>query len=68
VSIGKPLIGKVPDFKNIYLNTGHFRKGILQAPASAQLIVDSISEKKSFMDINVFDVDYEKPLLQSKAL
>lgn len=58
-SIGKPLIGRVPSFKNIYLNTGHFRKGILQAPSSAQLLVDSIFEKPSFMDIENFSLQKE---------
>jgi len=51
---GKPIIGPVSDFKNIYLNTGHFRKGILQAPASAELLVDYLSGKSSFMDIEKF--------------
>lgn len=53
---GKPIIGQVPEFKNIYLNTGHFRKGILQAPASARLLVDAISGETSFMDIENFSV------------
>jgi glycine oxidase len=61
---GKPFIGRVPDYKNIYLNTGHFRKGILQAPASAQLLVDSILGKLSFMDIEKFNVDCRKRALE----
>ncbi len=50
----KPFIGMVPDFKNIYLNTGHFRKGILQAPSSAKLLADMFSGESSFMDIGEF--------------
>ncbi len=50
--LGKPIIGASSHVKNIYLNTGHFRKGILQAPASAKLLTDHLSGKPSFMDIN----------------
>jgi len=53
---GKPIIGPVPDFKNIYINTGHFRKGILQAPSSAKLLTDYLFDKPSFMDINGFSL------------
>jgi glycine oxidase len=50
----KPFIGLVPDFKNLYFNTGHFRKGILQAPSSALLLADILSGESSFMDIGEF--------------
>jgi glycine oxidase len=53
---GRAIIGQIPGFKNIYLNAGHFRKGILQAPASARLLVDTLSGKNSFMDIENFSV------------
>jgi len=61
---GKPYIGKIPGFKNIYLNTGHFRKGILQAPASAKLIVDCLFGKTSFMDIENFNMEGFKKTLE----
>jgi glycine oxidase len=51
----KPIIGPLSNFKNVYINTGHFRKGILQAPSSAKLLVDTLSGKESFMDIEVFN-------------
>ncbi len=54
---GKPIITQVADFKNIYLNTGHFRKGILQAPVSAKLLVDTLSGNSSFMDIDRFSIE-----------
>lgn len=63
-TIDRPLIGRLPDFKNIYMNTGHFRKGILQAPASAQLLVDFMSGNPSFMDIEKFNIDYSKISLE----
>jgi glycine oxidase len=54
---GKPVIARIPNFKNIYLNTGHFRKGILQAPASAKLLADALSGNSSFMDIDRFSIE-----------
>lgn len=62
---GKPLIGRIAEFKNIFVNTAHFRKGILQAPASAQLLVDSMSGKSSFTDIGKFNVDYSIASLEA---
>jgi glycine oxidase len=37
---GIPFICEHPDIAGVYLNTGHFRHGLLTAPASAQLLVD----------------------------
>ena len=53
---GKPFIGSVSNFKNIFINTGHFRKGILQAPSSAKLLTDYLFDSPSFMDINSFSL------------
>ncbi len=53
----KPFIGPVPNFKNLYINTGHFRKGILQAPSSAILLADMFSGHSSFMDIGKFAIN-----------
>ena len=53
----KPIIGQLPEFSNIYLNTGHFRKGILQAVSSAKLLVDTLSGKTPFMDIENFNME-----------
>ena len=39
---GEPYIGKLSAYENVYINAGHFRKGILQAPASARKIADMI--------------------------
>ena len=35
---GIPYIGPMPDFNNLWLNTGHFRNGLVMAPASARLL------------------------------
>jgi glycine/D-amino acid oxidase-like deaminating enzyme len=38
-----PIIGKLPGFSNILLATGHYRNGVLLAPATAQVICEMIS-------------------------
>jgi glycine oxidase len=35
-----PMIGRHPDFDNLYLNTGHFRYGVTMAPASAEILIN----------------------------
>ena len=62
---GKPIIGPILNFKNIYLNTGHFRKGIIQAPASAKLLVDTLSGNSSFMDIDKFTIENQANPVES---
>lgn len=35
---GVPYIGPMPNVNNLWLNTGHFRNGLVMAPASARLL------------------------------
>ena len=37
---GIPHIGRLPDWHNLWVNAGHFRNGIVLAPASSRLLVD----------------------------
>ena len=39
---GIPYIDRHPEFENLSVNAGHFRNGLVMAPASAQLMVDLI--------------------------
>lgn len=39
---GRPYVGKLEDTENVYINAGHFRKGILQAPVCAIRIADLV--------------------------
>jgi len=39
---GKPYLGKLKDHENVYINAGHFRKGILQAPVCARKIAEML--------------------------
>ena len=39
---GKPYLGRMKDYENVYINAGHFRKGILQAPVCARKIAEMV--------------------------
>jgi glycine oxidase len=43
---GIPFICRHPEIAGVYLNTGHFRHGLLTAPASAQLLVDLVLQRQ----------------------
>ncbi len=49
VKNGIPFMGRVSDFDNVWINAGHFRNGILFAPAATELLVDMIQEKKTVL-------------------
>lgn len=38
--MGVPFIGAVPVHNNVFVNAGHFRNGVVMAPASARLVAD----------------------------
>ncbi|MFB3089848.1 MAG: hypothetical protein ACE1ZG_00710, partial [Gammaproteobacteria bacterium] len=37
-----PYLGQLKDYENVYINAGHFRKGILQAPVCARKIAEMV--------------------------
>lgn len=41
-----PYIGKINPFENLYINAGHFRNGLVLAPAATQLLADQLLFKK----------------------
>ena len=45
-----PIIGRHPDFDNVFVNTGHYRYGVTMAPASAELLADLIEGKTPALD------------------
>lgn len=45
-----PLIGRHPDFDNVFVNAGHYRYGVTMAPASAELLADLIAGKTPVLD------------------
>ena len=51
---GLPCIGPHPELDGLYINTGHYRNGILLAPGSARLLADILLQRPSFMAIDSF--------------
>lgn len=53
---GVPYIAGHPSVSGLYLNTGHFRNGVVMAPGSARLLVDILLERQSFLPADSFPV------------
>jgi len=47
---GIPYISEHPTIQNLYLNTGHFRNGIVLGLASAQLLADIVLQRPPILD------------------
>ena len=47
---GIPFICECPGIEGLYLNTGHFRHGLLTAPASARLLTDLVLKRQALVD------------------
>ena len=52
----KPIICASKDMKGLYLNVGHFRNGLLSAPASAQVLMDVMFNQASDFDLNSYSI------------
>jgi len=54
----KPIICESPETKGLFLNVGHFRNGLLSAPASAKCVVDLMTgskpEAEPELDVNAY--------------
>lgn len=47
---GIPYIGEVPGFSGLWLNCGHYRNGLVLAPASCQLFADLLLGREPIID------------------
>ncbi|KAB0483438.1 glycine oxidase [Pseudomonas reinekei] len=47
---GIPFIGRAPGFDGLWLNCGHFRNGLVLAPASCQLFADVMLGREPIID------------------
>ncbi len=54
---GIPYIGEHPEIRGLVVNTGHFRNGIVLAPASARLAADLILGRDSTLDPAPYTLD-----------
>ncbi|MEO1243077.1 MAG: glycine oxidase ThiO [Pseudomonadota bacterium] len=55
---GAPILGRDPDGPgNVFLALGHYRNGVLLAPASAEALADEISASRPSVDLSAFQPD-----------
>ncbi|MDR5867895.1 glycine oxidase ThiO [Halomonas koreensis] len=47
---GVPFIGAVPGLENLHVNAGHYRNGLVLAPASTHLLVDELLGREPILD------------------
>jgi glycine oxidase len=47
---GIPFIGPHPGIRGLYINAGHFRNGIVMAPASAELLAALVNNEQTALD------------------
>jgi glycine oxidase len=57
VSDGVPFIGPHPACAGLFVNTGHFRNGVVMAPASARLLTDLVLRRESFTDAGAYQLE-----------
>ena len=53
---GIPYICSVPEVEGLYLNTGHYRNGVVLGPASARLASDIILERQTILDTKPYQL------------
>lgn len=52
---GLPFIGLIPGWNNLYVNAGHYRNGLVLAPASARLMADLLLQRAPIVDPQPYD-------------
>ena len=53
---GVPFIGRHPNVGGLYINAGHYRNGVVMAPASAHLLVDLMLERPPAVEPGPYDL------------
>jgi glycine oxidase len=48
--MGTPFISAHPKVEGLYINAGHFRNGVVMAPASAELLADIVLDRPTILD------------------
>jgi glycine oxidase len=51
---GVPYIGPHPSMNGLYICTGHYRNGVVLAPASARLLTDSVLGRTPILDLSPY--------------
>lgn len=52
---GVPFIGLHPEYDNVYINTGHFRNGLVLAPASVHVLSAILCGEAAQIDVSPYD-------------
>ncbi|GAA5011312.1 FAD-dependent oxidoreductase [Acinetobacter puyangensis] len=53
---GVPKIGRVADLNNLWMNAGHYRNGLVMAPASARLLREQMQGIETFVDAGPYQI------------
>nr|WP_267135373.1 glycine oxidase ThiO [Halomonas dongshanensis] len=64
---GVPFIGAVPGWENLYVNAGHYRNGLVLAPASTHLLVDLLLGRTPLIDPSPYRLEGRSSLARSLA-
>ncbi|MGD8884968.1 MAG: FAD-dependent oxidoreductase, partial [Gammaproteobacteria bacterium] len=51
-----PVISEHPSIRGLFVNTGHFRNGVVTAPASCKLCTDLLLNKPTILDHTAFSL------------
>ncbi|TWT08080.1 glycine oxidase ThiO [Planococcus sp. CPCC 101016] len=54
---GLPYLGEHPDYRGLFIATGHYRNGILLSPITGEVMADLIEGKSPSADISSFRID-----------
>ena len=54
---GVPFIGAYPRVEGLYINAGHYRNGVVMAPASAQLMVDILLNRETIVNSEPYSLE-----------
>jgi glycine oxidase len=54
---GVPFIGEHPRIRGLFVNAGHFRNGVVMAPASVQLLLELMRKQPRFTDSSPYVID-----------
>lgn len=55
---GIPYICAVPEIEGLYLNSGHYRNGVVLGPASARLAADLILQRSPIISPQAYGIDF----------
>ncbi|RMD67768.1 MAG: FAD-dependent oxidoreductase, partial [Gammaproteobacteria bacterium] len=56
---GVPFIGEHPAIRGLYVITGHFRNGVVMAPASVHLLMDLMRDRPPWVDAKPYALTLE---------